>query len=491
MIFKFDSKDYLNPLLENIVIFHTYPNDLYLSWVLEFSSEINQLNKGANLKVFDLATKSWHRDLSIFAFVKRIIIRTNKNSEKILSYFSNHLNFKFNPIKNSRINFRFMIKVLVTLLKCKNANDWLCQSFLPLALLRSVHSSISNYLGTIYYSPRKYAFRMLIRAISYQNAYQQAKYTLSQNSTNLVVVCNGRLPNSAGAAQAAKDLKLKTVFLERGGTPGMLNVFDDSPHSFESRYRSCLELWDDNENESELREIIAKTYIELRGNFDPIAGKSWTDKMNVKFDLGLLPKGTNKLCTFYTSTELEFAVYKDSENDIDFKNQREAFDALRKLLPKNWCIVIRRHPTGNKKARKDPEKDLWLNVNKNENTVVIDADSPIDSYDLAQKSDLVAHFNSSIGPEIIYMQKVPVLTLGPTYWESSGFDRTVNFENLLHKLKSEPVIPNIDKALRWGFYSAVSGKPFKIISWKNGRAFYENRPLFGRQIKKVLKKNEN
>ena len=493
--FRYDAEAVSGEKVRSILVVHSYPNDLYLSWVIEYLNEIINRNRGINIKVIDVATHAWHRESNWKSEIKKYLMSTKNNSTEIFKYFNKKKQIEFITIKKDWISpIIKLMKIMRKVNNIPNVNSLLNSDIFTREQARSIHSSLANKFWTIYYEPKKHKLRTAIRALSYELVYEAVTNEMLRNKYDQVVVCNGRLPNSAGAAQASKDMNVEVRFLERGGTPGMLNIFQISPHSMAERYLNCLQLWEDySKDHKVLGETISKSYIKLRSGFDPIAGKSWTKQMiDENGEKKHLIKERKYLCVFYTSTELEFAVYGDVTKPQEFKNQREALNWLLDFLSDDWQIVVRRHPHKINRffQRKDPEAQLWHGLDKDPRVIIVKPDSSLNSYELAMEANLVCHFNSSIGAEIALLNSVPVLSLGQTYWDDRVEIEKLKLKDFELNMSENNRSKQLERALRWGLYSAIAGRPFKIIKWRNQRGYMFDCGLYSKKLKGKLVKEE-
>ena len=476
----------------NVLVFHTYPNDLYTSWVFEFVSYLRKKSKKTRTVIVDLATSSWHREMTLSATLKRFLLGTKLNSNLILEYLSQKLGISMITEAKMKVISKEIFSICTKILSSKSASEWLEYEDLPLALRRSVHSSMSNKQGTLYYQPRFHLMGMLLRSMSYYSNFYSARDIINKLSPSYVVVCNSRLPNSAAIVEAAKDSQTKVIFLERGGTPGLFNVFNHSPHALRARSQACENLWAvSSKIAPDETKLISQTYIEFRRKIDPHSGKSWN--MNSKLSSyvdEVKGKGYSRVCLFYTTTELEVAVYGDERAESDFESQSDALKALEEVLSDDWAIIVRRHPAKNRPMRKDPERESWQGIISSR-IFWIAPNSREDSYELASKANLVCHWDSSIGAEITYLQKVPVLTMGPNFWNGNEHHNVRNRLQLAEVISKHIGLTPIESALRWGLYSAIAGKPFEQIVWKSGHGYLWNTKMHSAAMRKKLLKKKS
>jgi hypothetical protein len=151
------------------------------------------------------------------------------------------------------------------------------------------------------------------------------------------------------------------------------------------------------------------------------------------------------------------------------------------LNPSEWIVFLRRHPYA-KFSRKDPEAKLWHEFSKFSNLRVIQPNSSIDSYALGARANLIVHYNSSIGPELIYQQTCPVLTTGNSPWEKIHSPYLIHNRDDLAGYLKQPIEtrPKSD-AFEWAYYQAVFGEEFQCVTWSNQRGFVNGLSLLERK----------
>jgi hypothetical protein len=483
----FDGSPILNDI-ESILVVNAYPNDLHVAWTIEYTNMIKNLYPNLKIKILEIGMKSFCNDRKFLVFLRHLFLGIRSNYLKLIDEI-----FKKRDVEIRMATRQFMFKKtfngsikMILNLRVQN----MLNVDLDSRLVKSIHSSLANRLETVYYVPILHPVLIFKRVASYYHAYHSVQKELLRSNYQQIVVGNGRFPNSAGAAAAGLDVQKRVIFLERGGSPGMFNVFERSPHSVLERATASNRLWSKVPSKfKEIAEEIAITYIIERSKFDPVAGRSWLGNQRK-----ILPstsfESKKKICVFYSSTELEFAVFDDHNEENIFKNQEQAITALCESLESNkWQIFIRRHPA-KKNYIKDNEKKLWKNISKFKNVVIIEPNSKIDSYELAMRADLVCHYNSSMGPECILLGAKKILTLGTVFWESTSTknNNPLNKQQLIDSLEDH----NIDvlgrrmDAIKWGYYSSVAGRKFQLLEWKNRKIIYKSRIISKRNFHQVI-----
>jgi hypothetical protein len=279
-----------------------------------------------------------------------------------------------------------------------------------------------------------------------------------------VVTVNGRFTKNATVVEWARKQMIKTELVEFGASPKKLEVFEKSPHSISEIESKIQRLWISSNSEERLK--LGNKFLNDLLNFSGNSLIDWRKAMV----LGKSPvKGKKKICTFFASTEAEYAGgIGDIIPDNNFKNQLEAFRALvRSLDDEVWDIYLRRHPVNPKSTVRDPEAFLWKEFD-NSKIIVVDPFSDIDSISLGEKSDLIANFSSIIAMELFARGKQNVITLGPAPWNQLLPSKFLpNHQKLIKYLKSEPIDTEIASILPWAYYMSTHGKDFKLLKFNN------------------------
>jgi hypothetical protein len=332
--------------------------------------------------------------------------------------------------------------------------------------------------------------KLLIRAFRITKAIEEK---FSDDSRSKVLVPNGKIISASAVVQSLRTLGHQVQILESGAIPSRLQVWD---HSAQSQFEADIlmtQMWGTGDEIS--RHQIASSYFKDRrdpNRLDPYYNVSWSS-LTVPMHLPSI-EPNKKVATFYSSSQIE-QIGADAIPEGDFKNQGEALFALLQLLdPREWIVFLRKHPIPNgSKTFFDDEDDIWQTLESFSHLRIIDSKSMVDSFALASVSDLVLHFNSSIGPEIIYAQLAPVITTGPTCWTSlkAGFTGTS-----FHQLEKVLMMENLTKSdpkeiLPWGYFYAQYGSEFKVVTMENGEWILKGKVLHPTFKSYLLSKHSN
>ncbi len=466
-----------------ILICSAYSTDLYLSWSIEIYERLRKI-PNCSIDFVDVSIASIDSQISFLARLKRALSKTSRVSQIHAScYLPSGLNYRtigFTEILISYLSAaRNLQGKMLKIFSSNKVSEFLGISQIDHLALRAAHSTLAGKLGTIEYSPRRKSFHLFLYLLSFYSIKKLVRSLVSTSKYCQIVVGNGRLLNPA-AVLSGLSPETNRLITERGARPGMLDTYKVSPHSMSERLSQVENHW--KLSDMHTRAAIAEKYLETRRIMDPISGIKWTKNQRS----GQIPSinPAKKVCVYYTTTELEFAVFIDEHKLGEFVNQREAVQALIDCLdPKEWVIYIRRHPYS-KNTRRDPERKLWRQFERYQNVRIIDPTSNVDSYALGNAADLVAHFNSSIGPELIFQQNSPVITMGDNYWESVDSDFMIKSTERLKEFLDKPRMarPKED-AYPWAFYLAEFGESFRLVEWINSRAYVNGSHILAKKKK--------
>lgn len=283
--------------------------------------------------------------------------------------------------------------------------------------------------------------------------------------TNLYTI-NGRYTVSATVVGYCNSVGRKISILEYGAGKNRFRIFPSNAQSsteLETLVKLDWEIAPLNE-----RKTIAHEYFQMKKKRDPITGLSWTKNMQ----LGYIPDLPNdrKICVFYTTSQIEFVANKLHESEDEFMSQSNAIKMLVETLdPTKWHIVIRRHPILAENKKNSSLEENLNGIYAFSGVTIVEGNSKVDSYTLAENADLVVTYGSSIGAEITYWELAPVITLTNTPWRFCDPDRHVtNFSKLEKLLRSNiKVIPS-ESILPYGYSAARGGLRFQYLNYKDG-----------------------
>jgi len=274
------------------------------------------------------------------------------------------------------------------------------------------------------------------------------------HGVELGVLVNGRFTKSLTIRTHLNELDVPLRILEYASTQERYEVFEISPHSNHELGEKIVNIW--NLADAKKREVVADGFFRILRDRDPSAGINWTSAM-ITNSVPEIPEN-RKVLTFFSSSEKEFVGVRDYIPENEFQSQASALNAILEIAPEeDWIVYLRRHPKRHNSGNLDVEDSIWEQCRKYNHLIEIHPSSHIDSFALAFKSDVVAHYDSSIGPQLINMGHSKVITLSKTSWSSFDGYHNLRTKDSLRSYLNNPsdYLPNVKP---WAYFRAVYGK---------------------------------
>ena len=431
-----------------VLVISCYPWEWQEVLSIEGAIELQQLGHQVNYVDFS----NFHGGFSK-NFIKKLLRRKLNGHKKnvILKSFGVTVNYPTLPILIAR-TLLIALKLIPYNFRSMSSSRW--ESFYP-GLVDETgdpQASADNYPTlTRKLAIEDYLFSKLLE-----------KYFKSPEEYVSALIVNGRFPLNRSAGVFFRK-KLDVNYIEFGSNREKFQIYSSSPHSMKNRKELFRRFLNENSIPEKIIEKEGREFFLNRKKFDDQANINWTRKMTPEN----LPQlsSSRMTCTFFPTSEKEFTGVADIPSEQNFRNQFDALDSLISCLGDQWDIFIRRHPKPYDSA-KDAESELWNRYQYFANVRMILPDSSVDSYSLGMQSNLVAHYSSSIGPELIFAGHNHVITLGPTMWEDLDQDRHIHNSRELEKYLSNPAKPIGQKEILYvGYFMGTFGKEFRSISW--------------------------
>ena len=286
---------------------------------------------------------------------------------------------------------------------------------------------------------------------------QLQKYEFPKLAT--IYTINGRF---------SKNRTIKYFFDKRAGfkikilesaSSGKYEILDDAQSMTEWQDKIASH-WNESKDPSKIQ--ISENFFIERTRRIMAAEDVWTSRMKQGAIPNLDP--TKKVCTFYSTTEIEFVGGGGNRPLGEIGSQIEAIQLLRTKLPSDeWQLVVRRHPIP-RDSEHDLDETLTRKLQEVPNLIEISGDSKVDSYALADRSDLVTHYGSSIGAELVYRGKTPVYALGRTPWQYFDPEHHLIAKEDIDKLDLNN-LKRSEKAtvFPWSYYQLTGGREFSYL----------------------------
>lgn len=326
---------------------------------------------------------------------------------------------------------------------------------------------------------------------------------LQKVKPDLVFFRNGRVATYRPILRICQQRGQQFLVHDRGSDKYHYTLGPNYRHDWEMRKDELDEHWKrSNLSEVEKKEIGKQFFEErkARKNDDHIIFAKGQDK-------GLLPASwsdNNYNVVYFNSSISEYAAVGDEVNpNILFGSQEESVVHIGDTLSArpSTKFYLRLHP--NLLNQSDQEKRIWYNL-KSPDVEIIPPESPIDTYTLIEKADLVVCYLSTVGVEAAY-QGTPTIVLSRALYERLDVTyRPTTIQELDRLLLSESLPPKpSERALEYGYYMKTHGikhQYYEPIDHRNGLYkgvdlqkldFYKSRkrliPGFLRRIYKWLK----
>ncbi len=280
---------------------------------------------------------------------------------------------------------------------------------------------------------------------SYAWAYDQATALIKQHDLGTVVVYNGRFTHDRAVAAAAHALGVRVLYYDTGGYDTDFDLTEATTHDWahlQVRMLKMYEDWDPKE-----RDDLGGSWFESRRAHTDVNNQRYTG-IQEQGRLEELPQ-SEQLVVFFSSSDDELV-----ELDIDWKQYFGSQEgALRQLAEAcrqhaGTALVVRTHPH----MRLKPPQDLadWLAaVEAIAPDLHFGPESPVDSYALMDRADVVFTYGSTSGVEAGYFGR-PVAVMGPSAYDQLGCARRItNAAEIAEAIKSPPE-PNSTAAIAYG-----------------------------------------
>lgn len=429
-----------------------YPNDWH--WVLSLEYLLIKANKSRQIHVLDLSQVG---EVYLKHIVKSIFQKNSLQKQFYKICKATRLNYK------KRKTFLYLLEYIffyVRYLLLSKTND---------LRVSPSYNSIVEKIGSLEFKFNEY------KNVIIQEEFQASAVVKKLNRIDLshyqkIITVNGRFTKNAAVIKYAKTEGCQTELIEFGSSRTTISIYSVSPHSMNEVQDKINNYW--TNSSSHYREAVASQFIEKIKADQDIYKVGWRNKMQP----GRVPPKVNKFrCTFFASTESEYAGVGDPIESKNFQNQSESFLSLCTVLsPDNWEIYLRRHPKNPNSRIEDPEKNLWTLAKTFSHVMIVPPESSIDSLELGLSSDMIVNFNSFIAMELIVHGSKKVITTGPAPWNLIlPRQYTPDVASLKSYCESPIPIESVTDIWPWAFYTASHGENFSKCSWNNHKQNWE------------------
>jgi len=348
----------------------------------------------------------------------------------------------------------------------------------------AVASSLISYMGDDRDDISPFVQRSDRMIDSAKEVYDFVLNLLEKEKLDLVYLFNGRFCHPKAVLRACEAASIPFLIHERGCNTGKYYLEPFMPHDRIKIQRRTLETWTQFPDRGE-GEKIARKWFEKRRRGEDTDTKSYTREQSKNllpnFDPG------KKIITYYSSSNDEYSAVGDLFQWKGWQNQVDAVNHLIQIVDKmpSASLVVRLHP--NLASKNANEKAPWYALKTRFPKVIfIEPESPVDSYALIERSDVIVTCGSKIGIETTFWQK-PSILVGPCYYDELDVTYPAHsVEELTRLLNSDLKCKFSDNVLAYGLWWATFGIPhelYKSLSFNKGLFLGENLQEFPKIVK--------
>ncbi|EMI17314.1 Capsule polysaccharide biosynthesis [Rhodopirellula maiorica SM1] len=290
-------------------------------------------------------------------------------------------------------------------------------------------------------------------------AYEASCAVYAENHFDLAYFFNGRFCSTRAILGATQNNQIEFRIQERGCDPSHYCLLTNVPHDRVRLQRNILKFWD--QHSEEYRQQQAEAFYDGRRKGGSHGWPSFTSHQDQGVPQTL--RSTRYLLSYFCGSDDENVAIGDAFAQQGFETQAEAVLALLDTIKSqpDCHLAIRVHP--HLRSKSAESRYFWDHLPVSENVTVIAADSPINSYDLIDASDLVITYGSTVGVEASYYGK-PVLLLGSSFYDQLNASHQAYTPETIRDFLSDPAQWTSHAragSLKYGFYANKHGVPFE------------------------------
>lgn len=339
----------------------------------------------------------------------------------------------------------------------------------------AVSGSLSHILSTSVGNTLVDQSQLVSMVCSFVDVVDAATATLGSNRPDCVVVFNGRLLHDWAVRVAANQLAIPVIAVEAGSSLERFSVYRDSAHEIG---QSVAERFDEAWRfapTTAIAEQVASQWFEARR---PV-GNSTNPYVTKQQRGSIPPRVGHRRVTFFSTSSDEFEA-AGPQWSSRFGEQDEIILRLAHLAEKDEGLefIVRVHPNMNSKNLAERQLLDRLIAALRGRATIIEPHSSVDSYALAESSDLVLSMHSTLGIEAPYWG-IPSATFSPTLFDSLGATTPVSdIESSLYiDITADERGQRKARALPYGYYYATFGFEFKFYRHSERNPSFLGAPL--------------
>lgn len=394
----------------------------------------------------------------------------------------------YNSVKSNKYFFKSMFQNMLTYMRSKGASVTLLNyreadfrvtklfndvpelkgyNYKGYSLGVPVASSLISMLRDHSFDTKKYRKRVEREFVNALRVLSSVEYYHQDISPEITYVFNGRMSVYAPVVLYCQKQKVEHKVFEFALSFDKYHLLNNTiPHNMDYRHKEIVDLWEDKSVSFEEKKKIGTTFFEHQKSGVATVDQSYIGLQNKELEPSELEG--KKVITFFNSSIDEFAAVPGWENYVYlFKDEVEAIFQICKRYENDPTkkFILRVHP--NLKFLDNTQNRDLKKLSVFKNLLIIEPHSPIKSYFLLEKSDVIITFGSTIGVEACYYGK-PVICLGLSYYKNLdvAYIPTTK-EELYQYLDTSSLTPKLkENTLAYGYWFRSFGTPF--IHFANG-----------------------
>jgi hypothetical protein len=292
------------------------------------------------------------------------------------------------------------------------------------------------------------------------NATEKVLFSIKPNS---IYVFNGRFLRERAVRDCAKKFEFKTLLFET--TRDRFQIRELGFHDRSNNQTVMREVWNSSPLPLKQKiEIGSKYFIELRSKANPFI----TSRTILRDQLDL----NSKYFAYFSNSDDESVGFWESWKE-NLGRQIDCVRELQKIFDNqdHYKLIIRLHP--NLKNKSEREILEWKSLKATQNSIVIDQNSQISSYEILDNSVGVISFGSTIGLEAAFKFKPSLLLADSGYDELQVSDKATEWSQVIKWIQDAPSYSSeflherYVNSCKRGFYLASAGFNFKNSKLEN------------------------
>ena len=289
---------------------------------------------------------------------------------------------------------------------------------------------------------------------------------LDKHRFDRIILFNGRYSSLRPLLRLAQRRGLELLVHERGYEFGKFSLTHGTyPHAIQYIEDEIIRYAQDPLPEEEKRKIGAEWFLERRAGVSQ-NWKSFTREQKEGFAREILNRDEFNI-TLFNSSEDEFVAIEEWKNPY-YDNQNSG---IRKILKsfeneENIRFFLRVHPNL-RDVENSQTRELERLAEEFDHLTVIPPESPMSTYELLDKADLILTFGSSVGIEAAFAGKPSIVMGRAPYLVLESCIVPVSHEAMVEIVKGykeRGVLPQVkDQAYLYGYYMKKSGVRYKYL----------------------------